>query len=163
MFWYVFGDIFFCSTLMMSEEVCISKWGSDVCYCCLFASCFFFSSRRRHTSCALVTGVQTCALPLTATRSLGAHDLAFGLNTNLYETDQRVVDTVDWRATAGGTLRTRTFGRTRTLGAFVEDAIHLGPETLLTLGARQDWWRAYDRKSTRLNSRHYSATRMPST
>src|SRR3546814_9740469 len=24
---------------------------------------FFFSSRRRHTRCALVTGVQTCALP----------------------------------------------------------------------------------------------------
>src|SRR3546814_9611838 len=29
---------------------------------CLF--CFFFSSRRRHTRCALVTGVQTCALPI---------------------------------------------------------------------------------------------------
>src|SRR3546814_6884296 len=28
--------------------------------------CFFFSSRRRHTSCALVTGVQTCALPISA-------------------------------------------------------------------------------------------------
>src|SRR3546814_2134615 len=28
--------------------------------CCIF----FFSSRRRHTRCALVTGVQTCALPL---------------------------------------------------------------------------------------------------
>src|SRR3546814_1021087 len=27
---------------------------------------FFFSSRRRHTSCALVTGVQTCALPIFA-------------------------------------------------------------------------------------------------
>src|SRR3546814_12904244 len=26
--------------------------------------CFFFSSRRRHTRCALVTGVQTCALPI---------------------------------------------------------------------------------------------------
>src|SRR3546814_5122826 len=26
--------------------------------------CFFFSCRRRHTSCALVTGVQTCALPI---------------------------------------------------------------------------------------------------
>src|SRR3546814_3083526 len=25
----------------------------------------FFSSRRRHTSCALVTGVQTCALPIS--------------------------------------------------------------------------------------------------
>src|SRR3546814_1111085 len=28
---------------------------------CVF---FFFSSRRRHTRCALVTGVQTCALPI---------------------------------------------------------------------------------------------------
>src|SRR3546814_9371175 len=27
----------------------------------------FFSSRRRHTRCALVTGVQTCALPISAT------------------------------------------------------------------------------------------------
>src|SRR3546814_9820608 len=32
----------------------------------LFIGCFFFffSSRRRHTRCALVTGVQTCALPI---------------------------------------------------------------------------------------------------
>src|SRR3546814_11895680 len=30
--------------------------------CILF---FFFSSRRRHTRCALVTGVQTCALPIS--------------------------------------------------------------------------------------------------
>src|SRR3546814_562749 len=27
---------------------------------------FFFSSRRRHTRCAVVTGVQTCALPIYA-------------------------------------------------------------------------------------------------
>src|SRR3546814_5357033 len=27
--------------------------------------CFVFSSRRRHTRCALVTGVQTCALPIS--------------------------------------------------------------------------------------------------
>src|SRR3546814_11408091 len=32
-----------------------------VCHCVLF----FFSSRRRHTRCALVTGVQTCALPIS--------------------------------------------------------------------------------------------------
>src|SRR3546814_8834460 len=39
---------------------------SAVCSCeewCVF--CFFFSSRRRHTRCALVTGVQTCALPIS--------------------------------------------------------------------------------------------------
>src|SRR3546814_2076336 len=29
---------------------------------------FFFSSRRRHTRCALVTGVQTCALPISKAR-----------------------------------------------------------------------------------------------
>src|SRR3546814_10250071 len=29
---------------------------------------FFFSSRRRHTRCALVTGVQTCALPISMLR-----------------------------------------------------------------------------------------------
>src|SRR3546814_1679153 len=29
---------------------------------------FFFSSRRRHTRCALVTGVQTCALPIYGVR-----------------------------------------------------------------------------------------------
>src|SRR3546814_15624419 len=41
---------------------------SDV-NCCLlcedYVYCFFFSSRRRHTRCALVTGVQTCALPIS--------------------------------------------------------------------------------------------------
>src|SRR3546814_12226008 len=32
---------------------------------CAGSKClFFFSSRRRHTRCALVTGVQTCALPV---------------------------------------------------------------------------------------------------
>src|SRR3546814_4957284 len=30
----------------------------------MFLFVFFFSSRRRHTRCALVTGVQTCALPI---------------------------------------------------------------------------------------------------
>src|SRR3546814_3806622 len=34
------------------------------CMLCLFRVFFFFSSRRRHTRCALVTGVQTCALPI---------------------------------------------------------------------------------------------------
>src|SRR3546814_18265834 len=34
-------------------------------------SFFFFSSRRRHTRCALVTGVQTCALPICYTCKAG--------------------------------------------------------------------------------------------
>src|SRR3546814_2088159 len=43
--------------------------------------CVFFSSRRRHTRCALVTGVQTCALPIcigvvTITNEVGHGELA---------------------------------------------------------------------------------------
>src|SRR3546814_8842764 len=46
---------------------------------CLFLICFlifvfFFSSRRRHTRCALVTGVQTCALPICPLGSYEAHE-----------------------------------------------------------------------------------------
>src|SRR3546814_5376940 len=33
--------------------------------CVVYSLVFFFSSRRRHTRCALVTGVQTCALPIS--------------------------------------------------------------------------------------------------
>src|SRR3546814_2133048 len=32
---------------------------------------FFCASRRRHTRCALVTGVQTCALPIENKRNVG--------------------------------------------------------------------------------------------
>src|SRR3546814_4175119 len=36
-------------------------------YCVyVYVSSFVFASRRRHTKCALVTGVQTCALPISA-------------------------------------------------------------------------------------------------
>src|SRR3546814_7691524 len=37
---------------------------------------FFFSSRRRHTRCALVTGVQTCALPILIVRLRACEETA---------------------------------------------------------------------------------------
>src|SRR3546814_19569608 len=46
---------------------------------CVF---FFFSSRRRHTRCALVTGVQTCALPISGIGSV----VGFGGEQNDSET-----------------------------------------------------------------------------
>src|SRR3546814_4729887 len=50
--------------------------------------CFVFSSRRRHTRCALVTGVQTCALPICMGVDLVADpdsvaDMPFALQTAL--------------------------------------------------------------------------------
>src|SRR3546814_6405488 len=47
---------------------------------------FFFSSRRRHTRCALVTGVQTCALPILIAMRFDfapAPGLEIGLNRAL--------------------------------------------------------------------------------
>lgn len=81
---------------------------------------------------------------LVATRTIGANALALGANANLYETDQSVFATSAWREASGATLGTRTFGRTRTVGLFAEDAIALDPATRLTLGLRYDAWRAYD-------------------
>src|SRR3546814_5903994 len=45
-------------------------------YTSLLSLCiiFFFSSRRRHTRCALVTGVQTCALPIFPSRVVVGSD-----------------------------------------------------------------------------------------
>src|SRR3546814_6738277 len=54
-------------------------------------SCFFFSSRRRHTSCALVTGVQTCALPISslAYKVNQRFSLGAGLNWQYLDADYR--------------------------------------------------------------------------
>src|SRR3546814_8741459 len=43
---------------------------SSTCFAHLRSLLFFFASRRRHTRCALVTGVQTCALPICRAQEL---------------------------------------------------------------------------------------------
>src|SRR3546814_12659769 len=58
-------------------------------YCCVICLCFvvfFFSSRRRHTICALVTGVQTCALPISFYQQIqtGVADGAIIIPTGAY-------------------------------------------------------------------------------
>src|SRR3546814_8505235 len=57
---------------------------------------FFLSSRRRHTSCALVTGVQTCALPISA----GAASAAFAGLTGA----RRQQPAAEWPIGAGHTV-----------------------------------------------------------
>src|SRR3546814_18578601 len=51
--------------------------------CLSFCLFFFFSSRRRHTRCALVTGVQTCALPICVLRLHVLVDLDQALELSL--------------------------------------------------------------------------------
>src|SRR3546814_2507002 len=58
-----------CYAVLTDGDLC-----ADGCAVCVFI--FFFSSRRRHTRCALVTGVQTCALPIYAGSVTGAYAAA---------------------------------------------------------------------------------------
>src|SRR3546814_6816490 len=81
-------------------------------YTCTYI--FFFSSRRRHTRCALVTGVQTCALPISENgnasiakvtpaghkTSLGSQHLALAaVVTKLAHCLDHVVESPDMRLT----------------------------------------------------------------
>src|SRR3546814_5282921 len=63
---------------------CISGYLSII--MCIMCIVFFFSSRRRHTRCALVTGVQTCALPIS-----GSSDPAFHGDPDLHNPEDMLV------------------------------------------------------------------------
>src|SRR3546814_2835802 len=100
-------------------------------------SLFFFSSRRRHTRCALVTGVQTCALPIFAFQFPLKKDLDFD------DVSLQVAAQVE-----DGALRNVFLGQDMT-AAQLDVAVDDGSLQLsgpLVLGG--------DRKSTRLNSSH---------
>src|SRR3546814_6289052 len=59
---------------------------------------FFFSSRRRHTRCALVTGVQTCALPILPAGSTSAVQTSIAGQVNLVNTDGLLLNFWDGNA-----------------------------------------------------------------
>src|SRR3546814_10884747 len=118
---------------------------------------FFFSSRRRHTRCALVTGVQTCALPIL---QLGSFD--GGSDTGIIRSHERR-DAIALRrcrfpCEQGGCARQKT-------GGGFQDARKRepwpGPLPVSDRGGGYARAILQDRKSTRLNSRHYCASSMP--
>src|SRR3546814_6735573 len=76
---------------------------------------FFFSSRRRHTRCALVTGVQTCALPICKAsaqlESRSAASLAGPANSI-----NAVMSRSQWATLLEGTRRRLVGDRSEVLG-----------------------------------------------
>src|SRR3546814_10527176 len=67
---------------------------------CLYIRFFCFSSRRRHTRCALVTGVQTCALPICRSADILSAELLSSLSLSTLTCDVNgenctVVETLD--------------------------------------------------------------------
>src|SRR3546814_4090741 len=117
-------------------------------YSFYFCVTFFFSSRRRHTRCALVTGVQTCALPIFRDRQ------AIGLGANLHRflaAGQRPGDRLQRHALLREHMQLVDLGRGPWLFVAFEAVLHAMPSAS-ALAARMAI--ASDRKSTRLNSSH---------
>src|SRR3546814_6712794 len=138
-------------------------WAS--CFECLsfISVCFFFfSCRRRHTSCALVTGVQTCALPifLEQVGALPFRRSADGVLEVMLITSR---DTGRWIIPKGWPMEGRSGPSAAQQEAFEEAGV-LGIISGMPIGTyRYGKWirrqrlvpcRVTDRKSTRLNSSH---------
>src|SRR3546814_3647123 len=66
----------FCVAIMFGLLLLVFVW--YICYVVHRCCYFFFSSRRRHTRCALVTGVQTCALPICHAVALDIGEMRLG-------------------------------------------------------------------------------------
>src|SRR3546814_1685602 len=123
---------------------------------------FFFSSRRRHTRCALVTGVQTCALPICLVLEQDylreerppADPFAIGgaveENRNLFAALLRAG--IDARADYSGDIFHQKFIIRDSGGS--RRALLTGSTNFTPTGTGSHGTRKKDRKSTRLNSRH---------
>src|SRR3546814_10308717 len=108
---------------------------------------FFLSSRRRHTSCALVTGVQTCALPISLTHDPKLDDPALDV---ALKSDAFYIACLGSRRT-----HARRLERLRELGFGDATLARIHGPAGLSIGAVSPAEIALsDRKSTRLNSCH---------
>jgi iron complex outermembrane receptor protein len=91
------------------------------------------------------TGWQT--FDINARRRGGAaasHDLSFGLHGDRFALASNRFATADWRTGDQGALVQASRGRTRTIALWAQDRWTLARGVDLTLGARYEWWRAYD-------------------
>src|SRR3546814_10516270 len=107
-----------------------------ICICLVFLF-FFLSSRRRHTRCALVTGVQTCALPILLHPEQMAHRAA------AHEIDKSKYVGIIWRpAEYGGDGRAQRTAVRRNYGQeFIRsDERRVGKECASTCRSR---WSPY--------------------
>src|SRR3546814_18300648 len=104
---------------------------------------FFFSSSRRHTRCALVTGVLTCALPIFVGQ-IGDADEAMDLTQETFVSGFSALDRYDgdrpfrtWIARIAPN-KCRDWARRRTVRAFFSRALQLANAHHVA-SARSEW------------------------
>ena len=86
-------------------------------------------------------------LGAAGTLSLGAHTDRETLNSATYT----IANWLDSDSTLGQ-IRSASHGNTRTLALWAQDEFHVTPALKLTLGGRQEWWRAYGGYNTTLTA-----------
>jgi iron complex outermembrane receptor protein len=77
-------------------------------------------------------------------RDTGRHSVSFGVHHDQYKLASPTYSTAEWERGPNGTLFADSRGKTRTQALWVQDAWQLDPSVVATLGARYEWWRAYD-------------------
>src|SRR3546814_3226048 len=113
----------------------------------LYVIIFFFSSRRRHTRCALVTGVQTCALPISSIVETGSMDVEVVVEGKPEIVSKPTYDCWIEAWTPGDTVTARALRDKAPYDLWVREG-HLSAPPGQSIRFDQD------RKSTRLNSSH---------
>ena len=74
----------------------------------------------------------------------GAHQVSFGTHYDQYNLISTLYNTTNWIAGDPGTTATDSRGKTRTTALWAQDAWQLAELWRLTLGGRQESWRAFD-------------------
>ncbi len=69
--------------------------------------------------------------------------LSFGAHADQSKLQSQTYATADWIAGIPGMRSAASLGKTRTEALWVQDAWAVAPGLLLTVGARQEWWRAF--------------------
>jgi iron complex outermembrane receptor protein len=76
--------------------------------------------------------------------ALAAHAISLGLHTDSYELGTDRYNTTDWMLGGRGGLAASSHGKTQTDAIYLEDAVRLRPDLSLTVGVRQEHWRAFN-------------------
>jgi iron complex outermembrane recepter protein len=74
----------------------------------------------------------------------GLHTVSIGYHFDRYFTDNETWNAADWKRDDRTSLRDASRGKTRTQAVFAEDAWDLTDQWSVYLGARYEWWKAYD-------------------
>lgn len=81
----------------------------------------------------------------------GPHQVSFGAHNDQYKLVNTTYSTPDWVSGGYGAVTAESRGRTQTNALWLQDAWRFARPFKLTLGGRQEWWRAYE-------GRNFSAT-----